>query len=152
MCLERTRPCCLLSQIWRRRAAGLFTGRGHVKNFSNFVDDRRLEERGQRGMGRGGGEKGRRWAFATVCSSNMNRSMEAHFQLQNRGHDVRSFGTVLALLDAVQARGGGRRHAPYAMPARIQPPSAEAQRGRALPSLRTAAGARSGRLTLACIS
>ena len=49
-------------------------------------------------MGRGGGEKGRRWAFATVCSSNMNRSMEAHFQLQNRGFDVRSFGTVLALL------------------------------------------------------
>jgi len=34
-----------------------------------------------------------RWFFATVCSSNMNRSMEAHFQLLKRGYAVRSFGT-----------------------------------------------------------
>ncbi|KAJ1477680.1 RNA polymerase II subunit A [Baffinella frigidus] len=33
------------------------------------------------------------WRYATVCSSNMNRSMEAHFQLQKRGLSVRSFGT-----------------------------------------------------------
>ena len=34
-----------------------------------------------------------KWKFATVCSSNMNRSMEAHFQLLKRGYAVRSFGT-----------------------------------------------------------
>ena len=39
----------------------------------------------------------REWEFATVCSSNMNRSMEAHFQLQNKGYHVRSFGTVGAV-------------------------------------------------------
>uniref|UniRef100_A0A914HUG9 RNA polymerase II subunit A C-terminal domain phosphatase SSU72 n=1 Tax=Globodera rostochiensis TaxID=31243 RepID=A0A914HUG9_GLORO len=31
--------------------------------------------------------------FAVSCSSNMNRSMEAHFFLQKRGFDVQSFGS-----------------------------------------------------------
>lgn len=31
--------------------------------------------------------------IAVVCSSNMNRSMEAHSYLQNKGYDVQSFGT-----------------------------------------------------------
>jgi len=48
-------------------------------------------------MSGGGGGKVREWEFATVCSSNMNRSMEAHFQLQNKGYHVRSFGTVGAV-------------------------------------------------------
>jgi len=33
------------------------------------------------------------WQYATVCSSNMNRSMEAHYQMLKMGLDVRSFGT-----------------------------------------------------------
>ena len=43
-------------------------------------------------LGAGGGEKGRRWAFATVCSSNMNRSMEAHKVALHAGLDVKSYG------------------------------------------------------------
>ena len=31
--------------------------------------------------------------FAVVCSSNMNRSMEAHAFLQKKGYDIRSYGT-----------------------------------------------------------
>ncbi|KAJ1965655.1 RNA polymerase II subunit A C-terminal domain phosphatase [Dipsacomyces acuminosporus] len=31
--------------------------------------------------------------FAVICSSNMNRSMEAHFQLKNRGYNICSYGT-----------------------------------------------------------
>ena len=31
--------------------------------------------------------------YATICSSNMNRSMEAHYFLQKTGFHVRSFGT-----------------------------------------------------------
>jgi hypothetical protein len=45
-------------------------------------------------MGGGGAEGGKKWTYATVCSSNMNRSMEAHFQMQARGFNVRSYGTV----------------------------------------------------------
>mmetsp|Transcript_16217 Transcript_16217/g.33334 ORF Transcript_16217/g.33334 Transcript_16217/m.33334 type:complete len:194 (+) Transcript_16217:80-661(+) len=33
------------------------------------------------------------WKYATVCSSNMNRSMEAHNQMLKSGLCVRSFGT-----------------------------------------------------------
>ncbi|CAL5098120.1 unnamed protein product [Urochloa decumbens] len=36
---------------------------------------------------------GKRWRFAMVCSSNMNRSMEAHSQLGRAGLDVESYGT-----------------------------------------------------------
>eukprot|EP01137_Pigoraptor_chileana_P029087 Opistho-2@13832 len=35
----------------------------------------------------------RRCRFAFVCSSNQNRSMEAHLELSTRGFCVRSFGT-----------------------------------------------------------
>ena len=31
--------------------------------------------------------------FAVVCSSNMNRSMEAHSFLQKKGYDIKSYGT-----------------------------------------------------------
>lgn len=31
--------------------------------------------------------------FAVVCSSNMNRSMEAHNFLQKKGYDIKSYGT-----------------------------------------------------------
>jgi hypothetical protein len=31
--------------------------------------------------------------FAVVCSSNMNRSMEAHAFLQKKGYDIHSYGT-----------------------------------------------------------
>ncbi|KAF8657954.1 hypothetical protein HU200_059647 [Digitaria exilis] len=37
--------------------------------------------------------EGKRWRFAMVCSSNMNRSMEAHSQLGRAGLDVESYGT-----------------------------------------------------------
>ena len=37
--------------------------------------------------------EGKRWRFAMVCSSNMNRSMEAHSQLGRAGFDVESYGT-----------------------------------------------------------
>jgi RNA polymerase II subunit A C-terminal domain phosphatase SSU72 len=35
----------------------------------------------------------RRLRFASICSSNMNRSMETHLQLENNGFGVESFGT-----------------------------------------------------------
>lgn len=35
--------------------------------------------------------------FAISCSSNMNRSMEAHVQLMNRGFNVQSFGSGTAV-------------------------------------------------------
>ncbi|KAJ2507896.1 RNA polymerase II subunit A C-terminal domain phosphatase [Coemansia sp. RSA 1939] len=31
--------------------------------------------------------------FAVICASNMNRSMEAHYQLKRHGYNIRSFGT-----------------------------------------------------------
>ncbi|KAJ2687836.1 RNA polymerase II subunit A C-terminal domain phosphatase [Coemansia spiralis] len=31
--------------------------------------------------------------FAVICMSNMNRSMEGHFQLKKRGYNVQSYGT-----------------------------------------------------------
>lgn len=34
-----------------------------------------------------------RLRFAIICSSNMNRSMEAHVQLMNLGFNVQSFGS-----------------------------------------------------------
>jgi hypothetical protein len=34
-----------------------------------------------------------RMRFAVVCSSNMNRSMEAHAFLQKKGYDIHSYGT-----------------------------------------------------------
>ncbi|KAL2924001.1 RNA polymerase II subunit A C-terminal domain phosphatase SSU72 [Bienertia sinuspersici] len=39
--------------------------------------------------------------YAMVCSSNQNRSMEAHFLLKKQGFDVSSYGTgaMLSFLD-----------------------------------------------------
>lgn len=31
--------------------------------------------------------------FAVICASNMNRSMEAHFQLKRHGYNIQSYGT-----------------------------------------------------------
>jgi RNA polymerase II subunit A C-terminal domain phosphatase SSU72 len=39
--------------------------------------------------------EGKRWRFAMVCSSNMNRSMEAHSQLGRAGLDVKLPGPSL---------------------------------------------------------
>ena len=36
---------------------------------------------------------GQKLRFAVVCSSNMNRSMEAHNFLQKKGYDIKSYGT-----------------------------------------------------------
>ncbi|KAJ1666563.1 RNA polymerase II subunit A C-terminal domain phosphatase [Coemansia sp. RSA 1813] len=31
--------------------------------------------------------------FAVICANNMNRSMEAHYQLKRQGYNIRSYGT-----------------------------------------------------------
>ncbi|KAJ2538174.1 RNA polymerase II subunit A C-terminal domain phosphatase, partial [Coemansia sp. RSA 1933] len=31
--------------------------------------------------------------FAVICANNMNRSMEAHYQLKKQGYNIRSYGT-----------------------------------------------------------
>jgi RNA polymerase II subunit A C-terminal domain phosphatase SSU72 len=37
--------------------------------------------------------KKQKMQFAVVCASNQNRSMEAHFLLQNAGYNIKSYGT-----------------------------------------------------------